>query len=84
MYNTLDLGRKICSTHYSTMNKLTYLRIFNKTGVETKGDHTSFKKAFGNTSGRILFVFIDLFMVRLKTEGADKDGPFEIPTRSNW
>lgn len=60
------------------------LEDLNKTGVETIGDHTSFKKAFGNTSGRILFVFIDLFMVRLKTEGADKDGPFEIPTRSNW
>lgn len=48
-------------------------------GAKTIVDYTSFKKkVFGNTGSRILFVFIDLFMVTLKIQGADKDVPFEI------
>lgn len=36
------------------------------------------KKAFWNTSSRILFVFIDLFMVTVWVQGAGGDGLFEI------
>lgn len=44
----------------------------------------SLKEAFGNTSSRILFVFIDLFMVIRDIEGAGYDGPFETDSCSNY
>lgn len=45
--------------------------------------HTSLKKALKNTSSRIVFVFIDIFMVTHVTQGAAGLGPFEI-SYSNW
>lgn len=44
----------------------------------------SLKEAFGYTSSRILFVFIDLFMVIRDIEGAGDDGPFETDSCSNY
>lgn len=82
MYGAFDLGRKICSTYYFKTNKLTYLRLLTKLDLKQKQIvHTSLKKAFRNTSSRIVFVFIDLFMVTHETEGAADSVLLKHPIR---